>query len=149
MRYEVKEVRAIKINCKLYWKRSKTMQSTIQPNGQRCFVYLIKVSEHFSFITLGVELMWNNSVNHFFLIITERNNPRLLTSFVVPNSQWRTKRGAGRVATPRFEKFRANSVFRASPSCSKFLKDKKYFNTVKNFRANCFSGHAQVVQNYE
>jgi len=28
--------------------------------------------------------------------------------------------------------------FRASTSCSKILKDKKYFNTVKNFRTNSF-----------
>jgi len=29
-----------------------------------------------------------------------------------------------------------NSVFRASASTSKILKDKKYFNAVKNFWAN-------------
>jgi len=38
--------------------------------------------------------------------------------------------------TSRLEKFRANSVFRASTSGSEILKDKKYFNAVKNFRAN-------------
>jgi len=39
-------------------------------------------------------------------------------------------------ADPRLEKFRANSVFRPSSSCSKILKDKKYFHAVKNFREN-------------
>jgi len=34
--------------------------------------------------------------------------------------------------------FRANSVFRASASCSKILQDKKYFNTVKIFRVTLF-----------
>ena len=48
--------------------------------------------------------------------------------------QWRTRRG-GR-PHPWLENFRANSVFRASSSCSKILKDKKYFNAVKNFRVN-------------
>ena len=42
----------------------------------------------------------------------------------------------GRAAAPRLEKVRADSVFRASSSCSKILKDKKYFTAVKNFRAN-------------
>jgi len=37
---------------------------------------------------------------------------------------------------PCSEKFRAHSVFRGSASCSKILKDKKYFNAAKNFRAN-------------
>jgi len=32
--------------------------------------------------------------------------------------------------------FSENSVFRASASSSKTLKDKKYFNAVKIFRAN-------------
>jgi len=32
--------------------------------------------------------------------------------------------------------FRANSVFRASANSSKILKDKKYFNAVKIFWAN-------------
>jgi len=45
--------------------------------------------------------------------------------------------------------FRANSVFRASACCSKILKDKKYFNAVKRFRAALFLGQAQVVQNSE
>jgi len=40
----------------------------------------------------------------------------------------------------RVETFRANSVFRASASCSKILNDKKYLNTVK------ISGQAQVAQ---
>jgi len=34
------------------------------------------------------------------------------------------------------EKIRANFVFRASSSFSKILKDKKYFNTVKNPKAD-------------
>jgi len=53
-------------------------------------------------------------------------------------------------AAPLFEKFRANSVFRARSSCSKILKDKKYFNAVKNFRANSvFQGKRRFVQNSE
>ena len=40
-------------------------------------------------------------------------------------------RGGG-LSPPRLEKFRANSVFRASSCFSKILKDRKYFNTVKN-----------------
>jgi len=44
----------------------------------------------------------------------------------------------GAAAPPGLKIFRANSVFRASASCSKILNDKKYmFNTVKNFRVNC------------
>jgi len=46
-------------------------------------------------------------------------------------------RGGG-AADPRLERFRANSVFRASRSCSKILNDKKYFNRVKNFRQTLF-----------
>jgi len=58
--------------------------------------------------------------------------------------------GAGVSAAPRLEKFRANSVFRASSSCSKILKDKKYLNTVKNFRANsCFQGKHKLLKNPE
>jgi len=34
------------------------------------------------------------------------------------------------------KKFNANSVFRASASCSKILNDNKYLNVVKNFRAS-------------
>jgi len=87
-----------------------------------------------------------------------------------PGDQWSARRGR---PPPRLEKFRANAVIRASASCSKILKDKKYFNTVKNSRADsvlqgkrrllknvndkkyifnavnsghCFSGQAQVAQ---
>jgi len=43
-------------------------------------------------------------------------------------------------------KKRTNSVFKASASCSKFLNDKKYFNTVKNFKANSvFQGKRKVA----
>jgi len=42
---------------------------------------------------------------------------------------------------PRLEKFRARS------SCSKILKDKKYFNTVKLFRANSvFQGKRRLFK---
>jgi len=59
--------------------------------------------------------------------------------------------GAGRAgAPPRIEKFRANFVFRPSSSCSKILKDKKYFKYSEKFQGKfCFSGQAQVVQNSE
>jgi len=47
----------------------------------------------------------------------------------------------GRLPPPRFEKFRASS------SCSKILKDKKYFNTVKNFRAiSVFQGKGRLFK---
>jgi len=49
---------------------------------------------------------------------------------------------------PGLKTFRANSVFRASASCSKFLNDKNYFNTVKNFRANfVFQGKSKLLKN--
>jgi len=38
----------------------------------------------------------------------------------------------------QYSELRENSVFRARASCSKILNDKKYFNTVKNFRATLF-----------
>jgi len=81
----------------------------------------------------------------------------------------------GAAAPPSLKNFRANSVFRATASCSKILNNKKYtFNTVNSghppfFRASasysklqnnkiciqysenfqgtlCFSGQAQVAQ---
>jgi len=58
--------------------------------------------------------------------------------------QWRTRRGA---VAPRFEKFWTNSVFRASSIGSKILKDKKYFNTVKSFRATLFFRARQFFKN--
>ena len=56
-------------------------------------------------------------------------------------------RGGGAAAPPGLENFRANSVFRATASSSKVLNNKIYFSTVKNSRATCFSGQAQVTQN--
>jgi len=54
---------------------------------------------------------------------------------------------AGGRPPPPLEKIRANSVFRTSSSCSKILKDKKYFNTVKNFRANfVFQGKRRLFK---
>jgi len=48
---------------------------------------------------------------------------------------------AGGAAAPRLEKFRASS------SCSNILKDKKYFNTVKNFRENyVFQGKRRLFK---
>jgi len=52
---------------------------------------------------------------------------------------------AGGRPHPQLEKFRANSVFRASSSSSKILKDEKYFNAVKIFRANSVFQGKQVV----
>ena len=44
-------------------------------------------------------------------------------------------------------KYRANSVFRASASCSKILNDRKYiFNTVKISGRLCSLGQVQVAQ---
>jgi len=37
--------------------------------------------------------------------------------------------------------------FRASTSCSKVLKDKKYFNTVKSFRATLFFRARKLFKN--
>jgi len=45
--------------------------------------------------------------------------------------------------------FRANSVFRASTNCSKFLNNKKYFKTVKNFTATLFQGKRKLLKNPE
>jgi len=54
---------------------------------------------------------------------------------------------AGGRAPSRLEKFRANSVCRASSSCSKILEDEKYFNTVKNFRAkSVFQGKQRLFK---
>ena len=54
---------------------------------------------------------------------------------------------AWKIPPPRLEKFRANSVFRASQSFSKILKDKKYFNTVKNSRAvSVFQGKRRLFK---
>ena len=53
----------------------------------------------------------------------------------------------GGAAVPRLDKFRANAVFRASSSCSKILKDKKYFNTAKSFRADSvFQGKCRLFK---
>ena len=47
----------------------------------------------------------------------------------------------------RLEKFRANSVVRASSSFSKILKDKKYFNSVKNSREDSvFQGKRRLFK---
>jgi len=47
--------------------------------------------------------------------------------------------GGAAAPPPGLKNFRANSVFRASASCSNILNDKKYmFNTVKNSRATLF-----------
>jgi len=47
----------------------------------------------------------------------------------------------------RLEKFRANSVFRASSSFSKILKDKKHLNTVRNSRADSvFQGKRRLLK---
>ena len=50
----------------------------------------------------------------------------------------RTRQGFGEeAASPNLKNFLANSVFRASATCSKTLNDEKYmFNTVKIFRAS-------------
>jgi len=48
---------------------------------------------------------------------------------------------------PALKMFGANSVFRASASCSKILNDKKYFSIVKNFRANSvFQGKRKLLK---
>ena len=57
------------------------------------------------------------------------------------------KAGGRGAAAPPLEKFRANSVVRASSSCSKILQDEKYFITVKNFRANSvFQGKRRLFE---
>jgi len=61
----------------------------------------------------------------------------------------RTRRGSGgQPPPPSLKIFRANSVFRASASCSKIVNVKSIFNAVKNSRATLFSGQAQVVQKF-
>jgi len=50
----------------------------------------------------------------------------------------------------QYSEFRANSVFRASARRSKILNDKKYFNKVKNFRATrVFQGKRKLLRNPE
>jgi len=64
---------------------------------------------------------------------------RNLRSSRYNSNQWRTRRG-GRPPS-RVGKFRASS------SCSKVLKDKKYFNTVKIFRTNSvFQGKRRLFK---
>jgi len=48
--------------------------------------------------------------------------------------------------TPRFEKFQGKLCFQDNRKFLKNLEDKKYFNTVKNFRATLFLGQAQLAQ---
>jgi len=48
------------------------------------------------------------------------------------------RRTRGAAALPGLKNFWANSVFRASSSCSKILNDKKYLNTVKIFGTTLF-----------
>jgi len=52
---------------------------------------------------------------------------------------------------PGLKNFRANSVFRASGSCSKILNGKKYIvNTVKIFKENSvFLGMCKLFRNTE
>jgi len=46
--------------------------------------------------------------------------------------------------------FRETLFLRASASCSKILNDKKYFNTMKIFRANSiFQGNLKLLKNPE
>jgi len=61
-------------------------------------------------------------------------------------------RGGGRGASdPQgLKKFRANSVFRATASCSKILNNKIYFSTVKNSRApSVYQGKLKLLKNHE
>jgi len=56
-------------------------------------------------------------------------------------------RGVGSAAAPGLKNFRANSVFRASASCSKILDDKKYS---ENFQGNSvFQGKRKLLKNPE
>jgi len=56
---------------------------------------------------------------------------------IMPYYHRRTRRGIeGAAASPGLKNFRANSVTRASVSCSKILNAKSIFNTVKIFRAS-------------
>jgi len=56
----------------------------------------------------------------------------------------------GRPPPTGLKNFRANSVFRASESCSKILNVKSILNTVKNFRSHSvFQGKRKLLKNPE
>ena len=66
-----------------------------------------------------------------------------------PLNHKRARRGVGR-PPPDLKIFRANSVFRASASCSEILNVKRISNTVKSFRAHSvFQGKRKLLKNPE
>jgi len=49
----------------------------------------------------------------------------------------------------QYSEFRANSVFRASVSCSEILNDEKDIQNSEKFQGTrCFSGRGKVAQNF-
>ena len=61
----------------------------------------------------------------------------------------RRRRGVGGSGCPLgLENFRANSVFRASATCSEILNDKKYLNSVKNSRATVFQCKRELLKSW-
>ena len=83
--------------------------------------------------------------------VSQKYEPGRSTSIsIITDPHRRTRRGVGGAAAfPDLKIFRANSVFRASASCSKILNDKKTTYSIqwKIPGQLCFSGQAQVVQN--
>ena len=55
----------------------------------------------------------------------------------------------GTLAPAGLKNISANSVFRASTTCSKIVNDKKYLNTVKNSRATLVQGKRKLLKNPE
>jgi len=81
--------------------------------------------------------------------VAQKNKPSTMLSSHVQSidlpmdcTAWRIgirgRESEGAAARPDLKNFRANSVFRASASCSKILNDRKYFNTVENSTATLF-----------
>ena len=101
-----------------FWKLCIVPCSSLSENR-------INVKENPAF----VRSTWSHRLWHLRTILIRFNN----------YNHRRTRRGVGGGGCPPGLKiFRANSVFRASASCSKILNDNKYFNTVKNSRATLF-----------
>jgi len=83
-------------------------------------------------------LFWTSAFQYFVRKI-------LLWVRSYPNN--RRTRSCGRSPLRGLKHFRANSVFRASASCSKILNDKKCFNSVKIQGKLCFQVKCKWLKN--
>jgi len=83
------------------------------------------------------KLKRNNTANEFYTVRKET---------LLPSGVQGGGAGEGR-PTPYLKISGQTLFFRASSSCSKIPKDKKYFNTVKNFKANSvFQGKRRLFK---